>query len=133
MGCVREHLLRLIHARHVDDTWGLPAIRQEVEQAGNGLATVERHLPRTTKLLLGCQSGMRSQRACELLSEAGFPNGFKTVLWLGNQTEAARTGEFIQPQLAQVGVNAQLVPMEAGTIMFTVTPYWALSLARCLR
>jgi rhodanese-related sulfurtransferase len=36
------------------------------------LASVERHLPRATKLLVGCQSGMRSQRACELLAEAGY-------------------------------------------------------------
>ena len=55
-------------------------------------------------------------KAKALLSEAGFPHGFKTVLWLGNQTETIRTGEFIQQQLAQVGVDVQLVPMEAGTL-----------------
>jgi arsenate reductase len=33
---------------------------------------VQRHLPAATKLLVGCQSGMRSQRACELLDEAGY-------------------------------------------------------------
>ena len=55
-------------------------------------------------------------KAKALLAEAGFPNGFKTVLWLGNQTETVRIGEFIQQQLAQVGVTVQLVPMEAGTL-----------------
>lgn len=36
------------------------------------LAIVQRHLPPTTTLLVGCQSGMRSQRACELLADAGY-------------------------------------------------------------
>jgi rhodanese-related sulfurtransferase len=30
------------------------------------------HLSHATKLLVGCQSGMRSQRACELLVQAGY-------------------------------------------------------------
>ncbi len=55
-------------------------------------------------------------KAKALLAEGGFPRGFKTVLWLGNQTEIVRTGEFIQQQLAEVGVNIQLVPTEAGTL-----------------
>lgn len=36
------------------------------------LAVVERHLPRDTKLLVGCQSGGRSQRAAEILTQAGY-------------------------------------------------------------
>lgn len=36
------------------------------------LAAVERELPRGTRLLVGCQMGGRSQRACELLAEAGW-------------------------------------------------------------
>jgi rhodanese-related sulfurtransferase len=36
------------------------------------LAVVSRHLAPGTKLVVGCQSGMRSQRACELLTEAGY-------------------------------------------------------------
>ena len=35
---------------------------------------VQRHLAPATKLLVGCQSGMRSQRACELLASAGYTN-----------------------------------------------------------
>src|SRR5215831_19003949 len=38
------------------------------------LAVVQRHLPPTTPLLVGCQSGMRSQHACELLADAGYTN-----------------------------------------------------------
>jgi rhodanese-related sulfurtransferase len=36
------------------------------------VADVERLLARTTKLVVGCQVGGRSQRACELLSAAGW-------------------------------------------------------------
>ena len=36
------------------------------------LAVVERNFPRTTKLVVGCQAGGRSQRACEILAEAGY-------------------------------------------------------------
>jgi len=36
------------------------------------LAIVQRHLAPDTVLLVGCQSGMRSQHACELLADAGY-------------------------------------------------------------
>jgi rhodanese-related sulfurtransferase len=36
------------------------------------VAVVQRHFPRGTKLLVGCQSGGRSLRACELLADAGY-------------------------------------------------------------
>ncbi len=36
------------------------------------LAVVRCHFPPATTLLVGCQSGMRSQRACELLADAGY-------------------------------------------------------------
>src|SRR5262249_9000992 len=36
------------------------------------VAVVQRHLALATKLLVGCQSGMRSQHACELLAGAGY-------------------------------------------------------------
>lgn len=36
------------------------------------MAVVGRHLAPDTRLLVGCQSGMRSQRACELLADAGY-------------------------------------------------------------
>src|SRR5262245_66654405 len=35
------------------------------------VATVERHIPRQTKLLVGCQAGGRSQHACEVLVQVG--------------------------------------------------------------
>ena len=36
------------------------------------LPIARRHLTPTTRLLVGCQSGVRSQRACELLADAGY-------------------------------------------------------------
>lgn len=36
------------------------------------LAVVEKVLPRGTKLVVGCLSGGRSQRACEMLEGAGY-------------------------------------------------------------
>jgi glutathione transport system substrate-binding protein len=55
-------------------------------------------------------------KARQLLNEGGFPKGFETTMWLGNQTEAIRLGETIQQMLAKVGVTVHLQPMEVGTL-----------------
>ena len=51
-------------------------------------------------------------KAKELLKEAGYPNGFKTVIKLPPPPYARRGGEIIAAELKQVGVDAQLVPVE---------------------
>ncbi len=48
-----------------------PATRQPAPNA-DFVTSVERRLPRGTMLLVGCQAGGRSQRACDLLAAAGF-------------------------------------------------------------
>ncbi|WP_321793076.1 glutathione ABC transporter substrate-binding protein GsiB [Caballeronia sp. J97] len=54
-------------------------------------------------------------KARELLKEAGYPNGFETVLWSGyNHTTAQKIIQFVQQQLAQVGVKASVEALEAG-------------------
>jgi glutathione transport system substrate-binding protein len=53
-------------------------------------------------------------KAKALLAEAGYPNGFETEIWGGVATLPRRGMEFIQQQLAQVGVKVTVVPMEAG-------------------
>jgi rhodanese-related sulfurtransferase len=58
-------------ARNVPVVFFDPATRQP-KLNPDFLATVQRHLPPTTKLVIGCQSGMRSQRACEILADAGY-------------------------------------------------------------
>jgi glutathione transport system substrate-binding protein len=55
-------------------------------------------------------------KAKALLTEAGFPRGFTSTMWLGNQTEITRLGEAIQQMLGKVGVTVRLEPMEAGTL-----------------
>jgi rhodanese-related sulfurtransferase len=36
------------------------------------LSVVQAHFPKATRIIVGCQSGMRSQRAAELLAQAGY-------------------------------------------------------------
>src|SRR5262245_42166801 len=60
-------------ARNVPVVFFDPATRQPRPNP-EFVATVERHLARSTKLVVGCQSGGRSQHACELLAGAGYTN-----------------------------------------------------------
>lgn len=54
-------------------------------------------------------------KAKELLKEAGYPNGFETVLWSAyTYTTAQKVIQFVQQQLAQVGIKAQVRALEAG-------------------
>jgi glutathione transport system substrate-binding protein len=53
-------------------------------------------------------------KAKALLAEAGYPNGFETELWGATSTAAKRGMEFIQQQLAAVGVKVTVSPLEAG-------------------
>nr|WP_283949512.1 glutathione ABC transporter substrate-binding protein [Limobrevibacterium gyesilva] len=53
-------------------------------------------------------------KAKALLAEAGYPNGFETELWGGTSTAVKRGMEFIQQQLAAVGVKVTVAPLEAG-------------------
>ncbi|PRD40901.1 glutathione ABC transporter substrate-binding protein GsiB [Phyllobacterium phragmitis] len=54
-------------------------------------------------------------KARELLKEAGYPDGFETVLWSAyTTTTAQKTIQFLQQQLAQVGIKVQLQVLEAG-------------------
>ncbi|HSQ81627.1 MAG TPA: glutathione ABC transporter substrate-binding protein GsiB [Casimicrobiaceae bacterium] len=54
-------------------------------------------------------------KAKKLLAEAGYPNGFETELWSGyNYSTAQKVSEFLQQQLAQVGIKARITLLEAG-------------------
>jgi glutathione transport system substrate-binding protein len=55
------------------------------------------------------------KKAKALLAEAGYPNGFETTLWGGNSTITQRGLQFLQQQLAAVGVKASVEPLESGT------------------
>jgi glutathione transport system substrate-binding protein len=53
-------------------------------------------------------------KAKTLLAEAGYPNGFETEIWGATSTTAKRAMEFVQQQLAAVGVKVTVAPLEAG-------------------
>ncbi len=54
-------------------------------------------------------------KARELLKEAGYPNGFSVPLWSGyNDGTATKVVQFLQQQLAQVGVKTSIEVLEAG-------------------
>lgn len=57
------------------------------------------------------------QGAKRLLAEAGYPNGFKTRLNTYENPEDARLiAQFIQAQLAEVGIEVTLETMDLGTL-----------------
>ena len=59
---------------------------------------------------------MTSPKAKALLAEAGYPNGFETELWSAyNHSTAQKVIQFLQQQLAQVGIKAKIQALEAGT------------------
>jgi peptide/nickel transport system substrate-binding protein len=61
-------------------------------------------------------------RAKELLADAGYPNGFKTNLWVmpvsrGYYPDPQKVGEAIQADLAAVGIDAEIVTYDWGTYL----------------
>jgi glutathione transport system substrate-binding protein len=62
-------------------------------------------------------------KAKALLAEAGYPNGFETTLTGGSNTLLQRGMQFVQQQLAAVGVTVKIESLEAGVLtakMFNV-------------
>ncbi len=54
-------------------------------------------------------------KAKALLKEAGYPDGFETTLWSAyNYTTAQKVIQFVQQQLAQVGIKVKVEALEAG-------------------
>jgi rhodanese-related sulfurtransferase len=50
-------------------------------------AVVEKVIPKNAKLIVGCQAGGRSQRACEILEEAGYSDLTNVVGGFGGQRD----------------------------------------------
>ncbi|MFT8362293.1 MAG: ABC transporter substrate-binding protein [Sporolactobacillus sp.] len=56
------------------------------------------------------------KKAKQLMAEAGYKNGFSVTLW-GDNTTTEQIGEqFVQQQLAQIGIKVKVLPMEPNTI-----------------
>ena len=54
-------------------------------------------------------------KARQLLKEAGYPDGFESTLWSAyNYTTAQKVIQFVQQQLAQVGIKLKVEALEAG-------------------
>jgi glutathione transport system substrate-binding protein len=54
-------------------------------------------------------------KAKQLMTEAGYPNGFETELWSAyNHTTAQKVTQFIQQQLQQIGIRTKITLLEAG-------------------
>ena len=93
-------------ARNVPVVFFDPATRQPTPNA-DFVATVERTIPRTAKLLVGCQSGGRSARACELLARAGFTD--LTIVRGGFGGARDQSGRVVVPGWREAGL-----PVETG-------------------
>jgi peptide/nickel transport system substrate-binding protein len=57
-------------------------------------------------------SNYDSEKSKALLTEAGFPDGFETTLFLPPPSYARRGGEIIASQLAAVGIKAEITNVE---------------------
>lgn len=60
----------------------------------NFLALVQEKFPKTTKLVIGCHSGGRSAKACELLEEIGYKITFNIMGGFGGCVDP-NTGDTI--------------------------------------
>ncbi|PLC55513.1 glutathione ABC transporter substrate-binding protein GsiB [Pollutimonas nitritireducens] len=55
------------------------------------------------------------KKARQLLKEAGYPDGFSTTLWSAyNDGTSAKAVQFLQQQLAQVGIKVSIELLESG-------------------
>jgi peptide/nickel transport system substrate-binding protein/oligopeptide transport system substrate-binding protein len=78
--------------------------------------------------------GYDPAKAKQLLSEAGYPNGFSIKLWRTQRAELARLAQSIQQNLTEVGIQAEIVERDASSARAAVrngeadlflTDWWA--------
>ena len=74
----------------------------QMEMNDDFLAVAEKTLPKGKKLIVGCHSGGRSQRACEMLEQAGYADLTNVRGGFGGARDAA--GQVIVPGWRDAGL-----------------------------
>jgi len=57
------------------------------------------------------------ERAVQLLTEAGHPNGFSTTVWLNETVERQNIAAIVQAQLRMVGIEVEIQVLEWGAYL----------------
>ena len=57
------------------------------------------------------------EKAKQLLTEAGYPNGFKTVIWTNDNPIRMQVCQIVQAQLKEIGIDMTIEPMEWGAYL----------------
>lgn len=56
------------------------------------------------------------EKAKELLKEAGYEDGFEAEIWGSSDSETIKGMQFVEQQLALIGIKLDVKPMEEGTL-----------------
>lgn len=57
------------------------------------------------------------EKAKQLLAEAGYPEGFETVIWTNNNPIRMQVCQIVQAQLKEIGIDMTIEPMEWGSYL----------------
>ncbi len=75
---------------------------QQMTMNPDFLRVVEAHFPKDARIVVGCQSGVRSQRAAELLVQAGYSDVVNMEGGFGGARD--QTGRIVAPGWSECGL-----------------------------